>query len=85
MTAPISSACLCPRKTQMDTRFQGCQSSQSTVGKRRRADAILHVDHIVPQSLGGANSLDNYQTLCDTCNIGKSNRDATDLRSTKPT
>ncbi|MBK6402708.1 MAG: HNH endonuclease [Rhodocyclaceae bacterium] len=54
-------------------------------GRTSHDDAILHVDHIVPQSLGGANSLDNYQTLCDTCNIGKSNRDATDLRSTKPT
>ena len=27
MTAPISFACLCPRKTQVDTRFQGYQSS----------------------------------------------------------
>jgi hypothetical protein len=41
---------------------------------------LLHVDHIVPRSLGGQNELGNYQTLCHICNIGKSNRDATDLR-----
>jgi|GEM_PF-600268 len=41
---------------------------------------ILHVDHIVPRSRGGADGLDNYQTLCWECNLGKGNRDATDLR-----
>lgn len=35
---------------------------------------ILHVDHIVPWSNGGATTLQNLQTLCSTCNIGKSNR-----------
>lgn len=34
MTVPISSAYLSPRKTQMDTRYRGCQSSQFTVTKR---------------------------------------------------
>ena len=32
----------------------------------------LHVDHIVPWSKGGATSLDNLQTLCSRCNLGKS-------------
>lgn len=41
---------------------------------------ILHVDHITPRSKGGQNVLKNYQTLCHTCNIGKSNRDDTNLR-----
>ncbi len=41
---------------------------------------ILHVDHINPRSKGGKNELENYQTLCGKCNIGKSNRDNTDLR-----
>ncbi len=34
----------------------------------------LHIDHIVPFSRGGKTILDNLQTLCDKCNIGKGNR-----------
>ena len=34
---------------------------------------ILHVDHILPYSKGGETILDNLQTLCSTCNLGKSN------------
>lgn len=41
---------------------------------------LLEVDHIIPRSLGGANTLENLQTLCKKCNLGKSNRDSTDLR-----
>lgn len=33
---------------------------------------ILHVDHIVPWSRGGETELDNLQTLCSKCNLGKS-------------
>lgn len=40
----------------------------------------LHVDHIIPRSRGGTDNKDNLQTLCWKCNIGKSNRDTTDLR-----
>lgn len=32
----------------------------------------LHVDHIIPWSEGGETTLDNLQTLCSKCNIGKS-------------
>lgn len=34
----------------------------------------LHIDHKVPFSLGGLTELKNLQTLCDQCNIGKSNK-----------
>jgi hypothetical protein len=34
---------------------------------------VLHVDHRVPWSKGGETLLDNLQTLCSVCNIGKSN------------
>lgn len=33
----------------------------------------LHIDHRVPWSRGGESTLQNLQTLCSICNIGKSN------------
>jgi len=33
---------------------------------------VLHVDHIKPWAKGGETELDNLQTLCSVCNIGKS-------------
>ncbi len=42
--------------------------------------AILHVDHILPRSKGGKDTMENYQTLCQTCNGGKSNRSEQNLR-----
>ena len=33
----------------------------------------LHIDHIVPWSKGGETTLENLQTLCSACNLGKSN------------
>ena len=32
----------------------------------------LHVDHIIPWSKGGETELENLQTLCSKCNLGKS-------------
>lgn len=34
---------------------------------------ILHIDHILPWSKGGETIIDNLQTLCNDCNLGKSN------------
>ena len=33
----------------------------------------LHVDHVTPWSKGGETVLENLQTLCSVCNLGKSN------------
>lgn len=33
----------------------------------------LHIDHIKPYSKGGETIIDNLQTLCSDCNLGKSN------------
>lgn len=38
----------------------------------KNPDVDLHVDHITPWSKGGETVLDNLQTLCSVCNIGKS-------------
>jgi HNH endonuclease/Homing endonuclease associated repeat len=44
----------------------GCGASPAI-----KPGTILHVDHIVPYSRGGATALENLQTLCDRCNLGK--------------
>lgn len=54
-----------------------CSCGRST----REDGVVLHVDHIVPRSKGGTDEIDNLQTLCSKCNIGKSNLDDTDLRN----
>ncbi|WP_309498370.1 HNH endonuclease [Sulfurovum sp.] len=33
----------------------------------------LHIDHISPWSKNGETTLENLQTLCSSCNLGKSN------------
>lgn len=47
-------------------------------GRSPATDSVqLHVDHIEPYSLGGLTVLENLQTLCNGCNIGKGNRSNT--------
>lgn len=43
-------------------------------------EKALEVDHIAPKSLGGEDSIDNYQALCYSCNAAKRNTDDTDFR-----
>jgi 5-methylcytosine-specific restriction endonuclease McrA len=51
-------------------------------GRSRRDGAVLHIDHIEPLSKNWERRLDptNCQVFCDSCNLGKSNRDDTDFR-----
>lgn len=39
----------------------------------------LHADHIKPWAKGGETVLENLQTLCEKCNIGKSDLDTDDI------
>lgn len=50
----------------------------------RSDEKRLHVDHIKPRSLHPELELDinNLQVLCESCNLGKSNRDDSDFRET---
>lgn len=43
-------------------------------GASSRQGARLHVDHIIPVSKGGKSTPTNLRTLCERCNIGKSNK-----------
>ena len=49
-------------------------------GARADDGVRLHVDHIVPWSRSGRTVAENLQTLCDRCNLGKSNRSTQDFR-----
>jgi hypothetical protein len=43
-------------------------------GITAKEGAKLHVDHIMPIAKGGKTVPDNLQTLCDRCNLGKSDK-----------
>lgn len=46
-----------------------------TICGRRASDGVtLHVDHIKPVSKGGKTEMSNLRTLCDYCNLGKSDK-----------
>jgi 5-methylcytosine-specific restriction endonuclease McrA len=45
---------------------RGCGRSPA-----RDPKIVLHVDHIIPWTKGGETVLDNLQTLCSICNLGK--------------
>lgn len=43
-------------------------------GASAEEGVTLHVDHIIPIAKGGKSVLNNLQTLCERCNLGKSDK-----------
>lgn len=67
-----------PRDPSLRLRWRVLQRDRFTCCACGASPAIspgveLHVDHILPWSKGGETVLDNLQTLCSVCNLGKSN------------
>lgn len=50
--------------------FKCCQCGRSPANT---PGVILHIDHKTPWTKGGSTKIANLQTLCEKCNIGKSN------------
>ena len=49
-----------------------CQCCGEKPGKEN--NITLHIDHIIPFSMGGKDTIDNLQVLCNKCNASKGNR-----------
>lgn len=67
-----------PRDPSLRLRFQVLQRDRFTccacgASPAKAPGVVLHVDHVVPWSRNGETTLDNLQTLCSRCNLGKSN------------
>ena len=67
------------REPSIGLRFKVLQRDQFRCRLCGRSPATelsckLHVDHVLAFSKGGKTILENLQTLCSTCNVGKSNR-----------
>ena len=59
-------------KVLMRDNFKCCICGASPA---KDSSVELHVDHIKPWSKGGETTIDNLQTLCSKCNLGKSDLD----------
>jgi hypothetical protein len=71
------------RAIPLGLRFQVFERDDGTCcycGRGRHDDVSLHVDHVLPYSLGGLSVISNLQTLCNECNLGKGNRSTADFR-----
>ncbi len=65
-----------PRDPSLGLRFRVLQRDNFTCRSCGRSPAtvlglVLHIDHIVPWSEGGETLIENLQTLCEACNLGK--------------
>lgn len=74
----VSSMTASPRQASLRLRFRVLKRDNFTccacgASPANQPGLILHVDHIHPWSEGGQTTEENLQTLCEPCNLGKSN------------
>ncbi len=72
-----------PKNTDITPKYNSSENKKYLFGKQQgRCNGCLYflhyhvltVDHIVPQSKGGGDELENLQLLCHSCNSTKGNR-----------
>ncbi|MDO8664098.1 MAG: HNH endonuclease [Candidatus Liptonbacteria bacterium] len=68
-----------PRAISLSLRYQVLKRDNFKCVRCGRTPASnpgieLHIDHKLPYSKNGETELDNLQTMCSECNLGKSNR-----------
>lgn len=69
-----------PRSINYRTRFlvmrrDGFRCNICGASPATNPNVELHIDHIIPCAKGGLADIDNLQTLCSKCNLGKSDLD----------
>lgn len=52
-------------------------------GKKDEKEILLTKDHIIPRSMGGKDSVHNYQPMCQICNLEKGNKLETEVEIEK--
>lgn len=57
------------KRTRFEVLRRDAHTCQYCGGKA--PDVVLHVDHVIPVSLGGTDKPDNLVASCNECNIGK--------------
>ena len=76
-TGSLSSKHRTPRDPNLKIRFQVLNRDSFKCCMCGRSPANtpgleLHIDHIIPWAKGGETTIENLQTLCSDCNLGKS-------------
>ena len=67
-----------PRQPSLRLRFHVMSRDEFRCRQCGRSPALesgvqLHIDHVIPWSAGGETCIENLKTLCEKCNLGKSN------------
>lgn len=50
---------------------------EMSLNNPRALNSYMTIDHIIPKSQGGRNTLDNYMAMCRKCNMKKADSKAT--------